>query len=454
MTDEGVPDGTDRGVVSVLSRFYIENFKSFDSAVLDLSELTLLIGANASGKSNALEALHVLSWMATGQRLGMIQAGVAERKLEIRGVASDLRWDQGPPLRLGCVVQGPEAPQSLRLTIGLDVDPPGLRVVEEELRSPDHPGDLALYRVVERAPEHGREMVVEYNNFARGRNKPRIHCVDEQAVFTQLTTPSRFGAKHRRSQREIPDACRRIRDALEQILFLDPQPRAMRGYSFREQLRLAGDGSNLSGVMSELVHKRGLRDRILAFVSDLPEQNISDLGFVDAARGDVMLRLCESFGGHDRWQEAVLLSDGTLRVLAIAAALYSVEQGSMVVIEEIDNGVHPTRAGSLLERIRRVAVDRSLRILLTTHNPALLDALPEEAVPDVVCCYRDPASGASRLVTLRNLDGYPDLVARGPLGRLVTQGVVDRFLKEPSEDETTRRRRQLDWVTTHLGETP
>jgi len=82
-----------------------------------------------------------------------------------------------------------------------------------------------------------------------------------------------------------------------------------------------------------------------------------------------------------------LLSDGTLRVLAIsqrdealcaiAAAMLSATEGSLVVIEEIDNGVHPNRAKHLLASIRDIAEQRKLRVLLSTHNPALMDALPD-----------------------------------------------------------------------------
>lgn len=353
-------------------------------------------------------------------------------------------------MALGCDVGDPDSESSLFLRVGFEVDGAGLRIVDESLRDTDAPGSIPLYQVVEPATQHGREMLVAYNNFLRGRNKPQIHCVDEQPVFTQLTTPARFEARHKEAQETIPPACRRIRRTLEGILFLDPQPRAMRGYSFREEHRLSGNGSNLSGVLYELIENRGLAAEVLEFVRDLPEQDIADVGFVDAARGDVMLRLLENFGGREQWREAVLLSDGTLRVLAIAAALFSVDPGSMVVIEEIDNGVHPTRAGQLLERIRRVSVDRDLRILLTTHNPALLDKLPVASIPDVVCCFRDPDTGTSRLMTLRNLDGYSDLVARGPLGRLLTQGVVDRFLKRQAQDENSRRQNAMEWVSDHF----
>ena len=65
----------------MLSKFTLANFKSYREATLDLSPLTLLIGANASGKSNALEAMQMFSWLSRrgilqelvpGQRLGMV----------------------------------------------------------------------------------------------------------------------------------------------------------------------------------------------------------------------------------------------------------------------------------------------------------------------------------------------------------------------------------------------
>ena len=147
-------------------------------------------------------------------------------------------------------------------------------------------------------------------------------------------------------------------------------------------------------------------------------------------------------------REAALLSDGTLRVLAIAAALFSIPPGSVLIVEEIDNGVHPSRAKKLLADIQRIARERDLRVLLTTHNPALLDALPLEAVPDTVACYRDPKEGDSRLIRLQELESYPELVAQGPLGYLVTQGIVDRFLKDPSKrDRETKVEQGLAWLS-------
>lgn len=408
----------------------IENFKSFRHAELPLAPLTLLIGANASGKSNAIEALQLLHWLAGGQRLGQFLSAVRDGDVHIRGGVADLTYrGAGGDIGLGCTLEAVGEDPALALTIRLSAEGGTLRVRFEELDAPDLKTEVPLYRVEQPARPDGSEMEVAYNNFARGHQKPRIACIDQQAVFTQLITPARFGAKHAKAQAIIPAAAARVRATLEDILFLDPIPARMRDYRFVDERQLRGDGANLSSVLYHLCTERGEGAKVLEFVQSLPEQDVIAVDFVATPRNEVMLKLTESFGGVSRDYDAPLLSDGTLRVLAIAAALLSVDPGSFVVIEEIDNGVHPTRAELLLSNIRGVAEARDLRVLLTTHNPALLDALPLGAVPDVVVAYRDLAEGDSRLVRLETLADYPELMAQGPLGRLVTQGTLDRYLK-------------------------
>ena len=90
--------------------------------------------------------------------------------------------------------------------------------------------------------------------------------------------------------------------------------------------------------------------------------------------------------------------------------------------------------------------------MLTTHNPALLDALPQEAVPDVVFCFRHPETGASQLTRLSDLTDYSGLVARGGIGTLMTQGIVDRFVKNPRTPEE-KRQQALAWLEEVRAET-
>lgn len=204
-------------------------------------------------------------------------------------------------------------------------------------------------------------------------------------------------------------------------------------------------------MLYSLWQDRSLKPIIIDFIKSLPEQDVKNLSFFEDRRGRISLELVESFGNKERKWSVELLSDGTLRVLAIAAALLSAPEGSTVVIEEVDNGVHPSRAKQLLNTMRKQAERRSVRLLLSTHNPALMDALPDSALGDVVFCYRDKNVGDSQLIRLADLDDYPGLVSQGPLGELVTNGIVDRFIKSPVSSKQ-KKKKALDWLSKMQGE--
>jgi predicted ATPase len=74
----------------MLATFTLRDFKSFREARLPLGPLTVLIGANAAGKSNAIEALRLLSWLAQGQKLSSIQYAVNSADRVVRGRVEDL----------------------------------------------------------------------------------------------------------------------------------------------------------------------------------------------------------------------------------------------------------------------------------------------------------------------------------------------------------------------------
>jgi predicted ATPase len=429
------------GANHVITSIWIQNWKSFQRAELPLAPLTLMIGANASGKSNAIEGVRCLSWLAEGRRLSEITSAVQEADQLIRGTVENLTHNDKPTFALGCRTDDADWSEYL---IEIRVDEDGLRVVDEGITGPA--SSIPLFNVHAAAGEFSHSIEVQYNNFSRGGKKPRIPATDEQSVLSQLTTPARFGAGHNKAQGIIPAVVERFRGALTGTLFLDPSPRRMRQYSFIVDSHLKGDGANLSSVLYELCERRGQKDQVLDFVRNLPEQDFRDIFFVRTPRNEVMLQLAESFAQHSQTWDAPVLSDGTLRVLAVAAALLSAEEGSLVVIEEIDNGVHPSRAAMLLENIERVANARALRVLLTTHNPALVDTLPPEATPDIVYCYRDPSEGDSRLVRLEDLPNYPELVARGPLGQLMTRGILERMVKQRPSDEK-RRKAADEWLS-------
>ncbi|MBF0435343.1 MAG: AAA family ATPase [Magnetococcales bacterium] len=435
----------------MLAAITLKNFRSYrQQARLPLSSLTVLIGANASGKSNAIEGVRLLGWLAQKQNLSAIQYAVQNGDRVVRGTIGDLVFDRKESRNqsFGLGVETNE-PEWNRLTMTLSHRGNGLHIIAETLTHPH--ASVPLYVLDQPSVSPGTDVSVAYNNFVRGRNKPRVTCTDQMAIFTQLTTPAIF-ANHRESKKLIPPVTKQIGVQLSAILFLDPAPNRMRDYTFPSETSLQSDGRNLSAVLYNLwgkdkTNKNNDQNRkdILAFIQNLPEQKITNLSFIEEPRGGVMVQLTETFGDKKHNYDASLLSDGTLRVLSIAAALLSAPAGSLVVIEEIDNGVHPSRANRLIDKIQSIAKRRGLQVLLSTHNPALLDALPDSALPDVVFCYRDPKEGSSRLVRLQDVPDYPGLVAQGSLGELVSHVVLERFVKQPCVD-TDRKTKALAWL--------
>ena len=436
----------------MLTSFSVERFKSYkQEATLHLAPLTVLIGANASGKSNVVEALRLLSWIAHGNKLNAISHTVQGNNQAIRGAVKDLVFRRKRAFQLSCTTTHPQWNRySVRLSCAGDDE---LLIANERLTGADQATPLFQVAKVAESREAVGDVRVAYNNFARGGRKPQVTCNNQMSLLAQLQSPAIFAKHHSESRKTIPGIATQYLSWMSNIVFLDPRPSLMRGYSFKTDGELDGSGSNLSGVLYGLCRKKGGRkQQILDLVKALPEQDINDIGFIETPRNEAMVKLTETFGGSRTAYDATLLSDGTLRVLAIGAALLTAPKGSLVVIEEIDNGVHPSRAGALVTHILEIAKSRDLRVLLSSHNPALLDATPDEAVGDVVFCYRDERKGASRLMRLADIPAYPELVAQAPIGRLMTRGTIDRFVKQMSVP-ATRRRNAHEWLQRLRNET-
>jgi len=515
----------------MLKQILLKNFKSYRDQALPLAPLTLMIGANASGKSNAIEAFRFLSWLSGGERLSVIQQRIDDSNEILRGRTVHLGYFGSLQFSIGCVLSetdlvadraefdqrwaraksGQERdmlewniPPSYswnKFEVTLSMRGDNLHLVQEKITSPSQ--GKPLYAIVKPAAIKFSDVEIEYNSFNEGdEDIPHIICTNQIALMCQLDTHVAFYKSHEEAQDEIPHAVRYFRSFLINTLFLDPMPSLMRGGSYPDT-KLRSNCSNLAGVLYTLWQIDANKESILNFIRSVPESDVSDLLFFPDRRGSVSFELIErkldnpSFYALSNdlskldvfdsislrdfmtapeevdsavniyWEPGIkidrtvemtnrgcpaeLLSDGTLRVLAIAAAVLSAPEGSTVVLEEIDNGIHPSRAHHLLTTMQNEAKRRNIRLLLTTHNPALMDALPDEALGDVVFCYRDPREGDSRLVRLSDLPDYVELMVRGTLGDLVTNGIVDRFVKCPTTPEA-KKQKALDWLARLQGD--
>jgi len=225
----------------------------------------------------------------------------------------------------------------------------------------------------------------------------------------------------------------------------------MRAYERVGQRILLRDGSNLSSVLYALQQgndeDQKTLQRILACIRQVPEEPFLDFDFIVTRQQDVLLAFKLTEDGPPL--DARVMSDGTLRSLAVLTALETVEARSRIIIEEFDNGVHPSRVGALAGALWECAKRRKLNVLATTHNPATLNALDGEQLHGVVLCFWDREQAASRLTPLLEVPRADVLLEQGQLGDLVTRNIVERYLA-PRFSES-QRHAALEWLDS-LGE--
>ncbi len=419
----------------MLKSFYIQNFKSFKKSFLEIEKLTAIIGTNAGGKTNAIEGIKILSEISSGRELAVILDGSKNVDSEIRGGSIGCPRIGTDTFTLGCVVDIDED-YDLEYSITIKVSNRVFILAEHLFKTSPGAKPIVVFQTKDTSDDFS-DIFVEYNNGRRGRN-PEVTCIRSVAVLAQLS--SKMPAKNENSKRNLA-YINLVLERLSNILFLDPLPSRMRDYSRMSDHELRPTADNISSVLYELCQNKEYKKKLIKALKELPENEISDISFIETSIGDVMFQLKEKYGERSEFVEAKRLSDGTLRYLAILSSLISEEPGSMIVIEEVDNGIHPSRIKSLIQTISRLIIERKIDVIITTHNPTLLNALSREELLGVVLCYRDLEDGSSKFYPLPDIDSLPTLLSKGNLGDLTVKDELVKALKNPVQGNNN-----LDWL--------
>ncbi len=417
----------------MLKSLRINNFKSFKDSTLEFSPFTLLIGANASGKSNAIEALRLTNWLCNGQAINSLPQKISQDP-EFRG--SGLSFFDEKDKKQEIFLEMLEGENFTEFKYSLAENNAIYHLVEEEFTYNKSPIYTKVY--------DAQSMVSKYVlNFFGAETIYFTDTADTLQLYTIDNLD--FKKESNADSTSIREKRRQALIELQNLFILNVNPQIMRNYASKSNLVLQGSGENLSAILFDLCSKKENKSKLLKLIESIPEQNIKDIKFIETERGDVMVRLLEVFNGKEKLIDAPLLSDGTLRALAIGAYLLFLKEGSLLVIEEIDNGIHPSRVKHLLNKIYAIAKERKIQILMTSHNSVLLDSMPLESLQDVIVCFRDKEEGDSRFTRLGDLTQYSELVAQGSLGTIVTKGLVEKFVHDKRTAEEIRAE-SLIWL--------
>jgi predicted ATPase len=355
----------------MLRRLELEGFKSFADAKVDLAPLTFLVGANASGKSNFVDALRVLKGLAIGLTLPEV--------LEGRRVGETITWGG---IRGGLAEAAFVGSHRFAVIGDWEVED---TVEEVDAGVPARPG---LVKIRDRV---------------------------DVGTATPTVSRSRLGA--------IPGYATGWLDAaLQRIEFLDPHPGRMRGFGNVDG-PLGVEGENLSGLLGSIASDPARKEVVVEWIRELCAPEIQNIDFIRVPElRQIMLAIEEEHGVRI---SARSLSDGTLRFLYLIVALRLLHPSPLVVIEDVDTGLHPTRLGKLVELLESVAREGKTQIIATTHSPTLLEWLPRDTLDSVVLCARTREQRGTILKRVGDLAHFHEVVARKSFHELFATGWLE-----------------------------
>jgi predicted ATPase len=125
---------------------------------------------------------------------------------------------------------------------------------------------------------------------------------------------------------------------------------------------------------------------------------------------------------HDGLFPSWTLSDGTLRILAILAALHVGQPPAVLCIEEPENSLHPTVIDCLMSEFE-VAAARGTQVIITTHSPYLLNRVKAASSK---AFWVDRPQGATRFSPLPGTAQLRKKMSQFGLGELLAQGALGK----------------------------
>lgn len=429
----------------MLKQINLKNWKSFKDATLYIDPITILIGTNSSGKSNIIDALDFLSRIPEAKSLESALIGDSHTP----GIRGGLEWVVKKPetqFTLEAVINGEYEQENEKVefdclySITAEIEPKIqllnefiklLKSNENNKSNQSSENTISLIDSFINPYSEGIKMTLgKYELLALNKLFPRNKfLLMNQKYFPFYNFYSLINTSWSHSI---------TIEILKKIFIINPIPQRMRDYS-RISKTLEQDGSNLAGVLAAFPEpeKETIEQTLLNYLSQLPEGDLQRVWAEPVGRlgSDAMLYCEEKWGKN---QEPLLvdargMSDGTLRFLAILTALLTRPEGSLIVIEEVDNGLHPSRAGLLLQMLREIGKNRNIDVLVTTHNPALMDELTPDFIPFVMVAYRNQDTGESQLIPLDEIENLPKLMASGSLGKITQKGLIEESLAQHRE---------------------
>lgn len=394
----------------LLKSISLTNFLSYGPSAqnIELQRLNVIIGPNASGKSNLLEAIDILRATPTDVTQPIRDGGGVEEFLWKGLPAKHL-----PAARIETEVYYPEGKGPLRYRLAFTIVGQRFEIVDEAVENPvQQPGESDVYFYYRYQSGHPvvnvRARVDAAAASAEERVRRSLHredVVPNQSILAQRKDPDQYpeitylGAQFSRT-----------RLYREWDLGRNTEPRKPQKVDLPSDF-LSDNADNLPLVLNDLESRSETRTLINKHLEKFSES--MEAVTARLYGGTVQIVLHEK---NLKEIPATRMSDGTLRFLCLLSVLCHPEPPPLICLEEPEIGLHP----DILPIVAHLLVEASNRsqLIVTTHSDTLVSALTDEAESVLVCERTEDGTQLRRLES----EKLQDWLGRYKLGELWKMG--------------------------------
>jgi len=362
----------------------IENFLSFKKTTVEFGKLTVLVGPNASGKSNLIKALTLLSCI-----------GKADRPIILHSLCKNCLGTEAIEQFFH------DSNRNVRLKIDLRIE----NHDASYLISFDTRGLLTE----EKMTFDGQNLLIRLSN-----GKVQYMTESGKIVKTSIAD-NEIGLLH-----VLPNAhsnLRKVKDCVGGIFTYSFESDSIRSSSpVSFNLSLKRDGSNLSQTLHTLLTAQRKRFIQIEEVMKKLIPEIEEINVPSTEDGkETFLSIREK--EIDKSLTHQNISDGTLRILAFVTALYL--KGVLIAFEEPENCVHPYLFETLVDLARKAPA----QVVMTTHSPYLVSKVKNPE--DLLLLTKE--KGQTKIERVQDIDDVKKLLEEGfPLGEIWYMGQLQR----------------------------
>ena len=403
----------------MITSLRLVDFKNFADEKLRVGPFTVIVGANASGKSNIRDAFRFLHGIGRGYTLaeiigGKYGAGGQLESVPIRGATNEiirinaslggLPIPHNPGFGLGIELTLEGTTAKYEVEVSSEIGKSGFRITYERLQMMDETVyEKPRSEYGNRKVDIGTNCVIDVN-----LDKPALGQVLENMEVTYIDR----------------QRLRSVVDVLESMRFPEFSPDRMREPAFSNQTILGDWGGNLPTVLREICADHERKSILIEWIRELTPMDVEDFEFPADPSGRIHLKIREP--GRDI--SAYSASDGTLRFLAVLAALLGRDSARLYFFEEIDIGLHPARLHLLVELIERQTSKGGPQVIATTHSPDLLSMVNDETFENSSVTCRLENTNDAIIRSIADLPNAEKLRKTQGLGRLLASGWMEDAL--------------------------